>query len=169
MPFIYLNVQNKNYIFKPIRKQESIWTYKPKQSKQEFKDWLNNFEMPVLDFDYDKAYKEIFNDFAKFFPFDETEHWENVYFELLEENIEPLKPALKSWHDNLDKEMKTFYNNEGYNDDEFDDEYSKILGAMSMGEASYSLASDNFIRNFDNKSRKRLIIEKFCESILKSK
>jgi|GEM_PF-6991148 len=147
-----------------MRQQETIWSYKPKQSKQEFKDWLNNFEIPVSDFDYDRAYKEIFNDFAKFFPFEETEHWENVYFELLEKNIEPLKPALKSWYENLDEEMKTSYNNEGYNDEEFDDEYSKILGAMSIGEASYSIAGDSFIRNFDDAKTKKTVFSAFIES-----
>jgi len=37
------------------------------------------------------------------------------------------------------------------NDEEFDDEYSKILAKMSIGETSFSLASNTFIKNFKDK------------------
>lgn len=152
-----------------MNQTENIWSYKPKKSKKEFSAWLNKFEIPEHDFDYDEAYKNLFDDFTRFFTFEETENWENTYFELLNQNLAPLKPALSSWYDNLDISMKTFYEKEGFNKEEFDDKYSKILGAMSLGEGTYSIASDSFIRNFNDIDGKRFVISKLCQSISKFK
>lgn len=148
-----------------MNQTENIWSYKPKKSKKEFSAWLNKFEIPKHDFHYDEAYKNVFDDFTRFFTFEETENWENTYFELLNQNLAPLKPALSSWYDNLDISMKTFYEKEGFNKEEFDDQYSMILGAMCLGEGTYSIASDSFIRNFNLKFDKKLIFTFYIKSL----
>jgi hypothetical protein len=138
------------------------WSYETKGSKEEFLDWLKEFELPGDDFDYILTYKRIYDDFNRLFDWNETEHFESTYLDVIHLNIGLIEEGVNEWYNNLDDSAKEFCAEEGYEDDP--------LGAMTTLALEFgggSISSYDFIKNFDRLEQQRIVLGLYVASLVK--
>lgn len=154
------NSRQKDNGNQPSTEEKYNWSYEQKDSKQEFLDWLKEFEFPGDDFDYKLTYKRIFDDFLRFFPEVDPDHFDKYYTDIIDLNIGSVEESINEWYDNLDDEQKKFCAEEGYEDDS---RGAMIALAGEFGEGSIS--SPGFIKNFNNLEDQRHVLGLYVASI----
>lgn len=144
----------------PSTEKNHNWSYEQKDSRQEFLDWLREFELPGHDFDYTLTYKRIFDDFVKFFPEVDPDHFDEYFTQIIDFNIESVEDGINRWYDDLDDEQKIICADEGYEDDS---QGAMLALAGELG--GNSISSPDFIKNFNELEDQRHILGLYVASI----
>lgn len=139
------------------------WHYEQKDSANEFYNWLNNFEMPDEDFDYDVEYMAISDNIENVLGLEYLDYWEDIYIGVLfEHGIEAGEFLLNRLSDKDRKELKLNFDWEGNWEGVL-----KFIGVIDAGGQNGTPINKEYIKVFSDNKHKRLIFKLFIVSIVK--